>query len=204
VTVPPDPPSAEERAYLAAQRPSRIRDVQAGAVGWAGVRLIDIDDGHGVALRLGLEAFGLHVEYVRVGQARHLIGALNEPPQDYVLLACHGDEGQLLVPELAAELERFQPTHGPWGPDEVRRHARLAGATVIATGCDTGTSELAQAFLDAGATAYVAPAGAPFGYASLFAPLLLFYELTEGRTLTQAVEHLRGHDAELAIWRLYP
>jgi hypothetical protein len=51
--------------------------------------------------------------------------------------------------------------------------------------------------------AYVAPRGAPFGYASLFAPLLLFYELTERRTLRQAVGRLQAHDAELAMWRLY-
>jgi hypothetical protein len=74
---------------------------------------------------------------------------------------------------------------------------------VISTGCDTGTPELARAFFAGGASAYVAPAGAPFGYASVFAPLLLFYELTEGRSLEQALERLCGHDRELSMWRLF-
>lgn len=195
--------SDEERAYLATQRPSLIQEVQAGALGWATVTLIDIEDGQGDALRLGLEAFGLRVDHVRVGQARHLIAGLNEAAGQYVILASHGDEGRILVPELAAELERFQPTHGSWGPEEIRRYARVSDATVIVTGCDTGTEQLTDAFLDAGAVAYVAPRGAPFGYASLFAPLLLFYELTERRTLRQAVDRLRAHDTELAMWQLY-
>jgi hypothetical protein len=39
--------------------------------------------------------------------------------------------------------------------------------------------------------------------ASAFAPLLLFYELTEGRSLERALERLRDHDRELAMWRLF-
>ena len=188
---------------MAGLRPSRIRDVQAGALGWATVTLLEVDGTHATALRSGLEAFGLRVDHVRVGQARHLVAGFERAGGEYVVLACHGDEGRIIVPELAEEIERFQPTHGAWGPSEVRRYVKLAGATVIATGCDTGTDDLAAAFLDAGAVAYVAPDGAPFGYASLFAPLLLFYELTQQRTLTQAVDRLQAHDTELAMWRLF-
>jgi hypothetical protein len=109
--------SDEEREYLAAQRPSRIREVQAGALGWARVTLIDVEQGHADALRLGLEAFGLRVEHVRVGQARHLIAGLDQPAGEYVVLACHGDEGRILVPELAAEIERFlRDRPGDGGP----------------------------------------------------------------------------------------
>ncbi|MFJ2771401.1 hypothetical protein [Streptomyces sp. NPDC087300] len=73
----------------------------------------------------------------------------------------------------------------------------------VLTGCDTGDTALLDAFLDAGASACVAPRGGPFGYASLFAPLFLFYELTERRTLPQAVARLRAHDPELAMWHLH-
>jgi hypothetical protein len=98
--------SDSERRYLAGQRPSRIRDVQAGALGWATVTLLDIEDGHAEALRLGLEAFGLRVERLRVGQSRHLIRALQQPAGDYVVLACHGDQGRILIPELAGRAAR--------------------------------------------------------------------------------------------------
>lgn len=42
-----------------------------------------------------------------------------------------------------------------------------------------------------------------FGYASLFVPIFLFYELTEGCSLEEAVERLHRHDQELAMWRLF-
>ena len=93
--------------------------------------------------------------------------------------------------------------HGSLGPREVRSVVRLAGSVVICTGCGPGDPELADAFLYRGAAAYLAPAGGPFGYASAFAPLFAFYELTERRSLEQAVERLRAHDGELAMWRLF-
>lgn len=198
------PVSAEELAYLATLRPSRIREVQAGRTGWTSVDIVDVESGEAAPLRGMLELLGVRVRLFPVGQARHLVRALGgEAIAPYVVLACHGEEGAIVLPELAEEIERFQPVHGRFGPGDVRRFARLPGSLVIANGCDTGTRELADAFLAAGASAYLAPDGAPFGYASAFAPLLVFYELTEGRTLAQAVARLRAHDAELAMWRLF-
>jgi hypothetical protein len=193
-----------EQAYWASLRPSRIREVQAGKFGWSTVDLVDIEEGGGRVLRPVLESLGLHVNYLRVGTPRHLVNALGgQAHAPYVLLACHGDEGRIVLPELADEIERFQPFHKLVGPDELRTFARLPGSVVIATGCDTGTHALAAAFFAAGASAYVAPEGAPFGYASIVAPILLFYNLTEQRSLEEAVEHVRAHDRELSMWRLF-
>ncbi|MYY87163.1 MULTISPECIES: hypothetical protein [unclassified Streptomyces] len=194
-------PGAEAR-WLATQRPSRIREVQAGRPAWTRVDLLGVEEGGARALRDALEVFGVQVTYVRVGQPRHLIAALDDPDAPYVIIACHGDEGRILLPELAPELARFQPFDGEMGPAEVRTHVRLSGSVVILTGCDAGDPELVDAFLDAGASACVAPRGAPFGYASVFAPLFLFYELTELRTLEQAVARLRAHDDELSMWHI--
>lgn len=155
--------SAEEAAWLATLRPSRIREVQAGALAWTTVDLVDIESGDGTTMRPILESFGVRVNLLRVGQARHLVAALGgEATAPFVLLACHGDEGRIVIPELAEELERYQPFRRRCGPDELRSFARLPGSVVIATGCDTRDSELAEAFLGAGASAHVAPDGAPF------------------------------------------
>ncbi|MGL5852760.1 MAG: hypothetical protein ACRCZD_18435 [Phycicoccus sp.] len=100
-------------------------------------------------------------------------------------------------------MERWQPFHGRITPTDLRGFADFGGAAVIATSCGTGTADLASAVLDCGASAYLAPAGAPFGYASVFAPLRVFYDLTERRSLEAAVTGLRAHDAELGMWRLF-
>jgi hypothetical protein len=192
-----------EAAWLATLRPSRIREVQAGAPAWTRVELVDVDDRNGVVLRDALESFGIRVDRTAVGQARHLVAALSEGSRaPYVILACHGDDGAIVLPELADEVERWQPFHGRVTADDLRSFARLDGATVIATGCDTGHPDLARAVLDCGATAYVAPTGGPFGYAGFFAPVFLFYELVEGRTLEQACARLQAHDRELEMWQL--
>ena len=195
--------SDEEFAFLSSLRPSRIREVQAGRRGWTAVELIDVEADGGV-LRDVLERFGVRVSRTAIGQARHLVDALKDAERaPYVLIACHGDERGIIIPPLAEEYERFQPFYERFGPAEVRRFARFDGSVVIATGCDTGSEPLAEAFLDAGAAAYLAPDGGLFGYASVFAPIFLFYELTEGRALEQAVERLQRHDAELAMWKLF-
>ena len=194
----------DEREHLASLRPSRIREVQAGAPSWAQVDIVDIDSGDGDAVRTGLERFGIRTRRTHVGQARHLLAALTEDSDaEYLLMLCHGDEGAIVLPELAEEVEQYQPFHGRITPDDLRGFARLDGRVVLATGCETGHPDLAQAFLDAGAAAYVAPTGAPFGYASYFAPISLFYDLTEQRTLEEAVAHLHQRDTELNMWHLY-
>lgn len=195
----------EEAAWLATQRPSRIREVQAGRTAWTEVDVLNIGDSDARPLRDALECFGVRVNYFPIGQARHAVAALGgeRTTAPFVILSCHGDEGRILMDELAEEIARFQPFNGDIGPAEVRTHFRFAGSTVICTGCDTGDPELAKSFLDAGAAAYVAPTQAPFGYASVFAPLYLFYELTELRDLDAAVARLRTHDDELAMWQLH-
>jgi hypothetical protein len=62
-----------------------------------------------------------------------------------------------------------------------------------------GHAETAAAFLAGGSPAYVGPRGGPFRYATALFPILLFYELTEGRSLRAAVERVGRWDAELAM-----
>ncbi|MGP3922783.1 hypothetical protein [Streptomyces sp. 8N616] len=182
-----------------------MREIQAGRLAWTEIDLIDIDDGFARPLRDGLEVLGARVSYLQVGQPRHLVSALDgsRPIAPYVIVSCHRDEGRILMDDLAEELARFQAFNGAVGPDQVRKHFHLPGSVTLVTGCDTGDTALADAFLDAGAGIYIAPRGAPFGYTSVFAPLFLFYELTEQRTPAEAVERLRAHDDELAMWQLY-
>jgi hypothetical protein len=195
-----------EAEFLAQQRPSRIRAVQAGQLAWTAVDLVAIDDGDQPgALRSVIEQHGIQTRTFFIGQARHLVLVLSGEEgvlAPYVVLSCHGDDG-IVLPQLADEIESWQPVHGRMRPQDVREHVRLQGQTVICTGCDTGNEEMADAFLDAGAGAYLAPTGAPFGYASVMAPALLFYVLTQGGSLDEAVATVNAVDAELAMWKLF-
>lgn len=181
----------------------RSAAVVAGATHWAVLDLIDLGD-DGPAIRALLEQFGLRVNRVPIGQARHLVTALSlHHGTEFVVLDCHGVDGGVVLPELSEELEREQPFHGVLTADDLRGFARFDRATVISTGCDTGMPRLAEAVLACGAAGYLAPAGQPEGHASLFALSYLFYELAEGRSAAAAAERLRGHDAELAMWRYF-
>lgn len=195
---------SDEQDWLATQRPSRIREVQAGALAWTTVDLLDVESGEGTTLRGALEMFGVQVNRMPVGQCRQLVEVLQRgTASPYVILACHGDEGSIVLPDLVPELERYQPYHHRLTPADLRSFAHFDGAAVMATGCHTGHPDLVEAVLACGASAYVAPSNAPFGYASFFAPVLLFYELTQQRSLADAVDKLNQHDRELSAWTLH-
>ncbi|WP_426125613.1 hypothetical protein [Pararhizobium sp. PWRC1-1] len=74
---------------------------------------------------------------------------------------------------------------------------RLSAKTVISTACVTGTDAFGEAFLAAGARAYVAPADFPDGAA---VPLFLhglFYELLHReKTLEEAIETAQSFDRD--------
>ncbi|WP_245719994.1 hypothetical protein [Nocardia uniformis] len=184
---------------------SRIDEVSQGRLAWTTVDLIDIEDSTALPLRNALEQFGIQVNYVAIGQPRHLVAVLGgeRPVAPYVIVCCHGVDDSIVLPELGGELAAQQPFNGKLGPAEVRQHLRFQGSAVLSLGCDTGNAELARAFLDSGANHYIAPTDSPYGHASLFAALYLFYELTQERSLEEAVRRLSGHDDELAMWRMY-
>jgi hypothetical protein len=107
------------------------------------------------------------------------------------------------LPPLAEEIAATERFLDALTPHDLDTFVDLPDRVVISLACETGTPQFAQAFLEHGARAYLGPEGAPFGYASLFVPLFLFYELTEGRSLEEAVERLHRHAEELTMWRLF-
>jgi hypothetical protein len=181
-------------------RGSRVREVQMGAPFWTSVDLIDIQWNANCDLRPSLERFGIRVNLWQIAQARHLAKALSQRTAPYLLICSHGGNGRLHVPELPHIPQPFGPRVGP---DDIRGVAHLDGVTVITGACEAGDDDLAQAFLDCGAHAYVASTGAPSVYAGLFVPLFIFYELTEERTLDEAMKRLNAIDDKMAQWRLF-
>jgi len=196
--------ASSEAAYWQTLRPSLILSVAKGASYWTSVDLLD-GDVWGAPIRTALEGFGIKVNRFPVGRGQHVLNVLSgeEATAPYVLLAMHGDQDQLLLPPLAEEIAATERFLDALTPQDLHSFVDLPGRVVISLGCETGTPNFAHAFLDHGCTAYLGPQGAPFGYASLFVPIFLFYELREGRSLEEAVERLHRHDQELAMWCLF-
>ncbi|MBV8529606.1 MAG: hypothetical protein JOZ75_14940 [Candidatus Dormibacteraeota bacterium] len=126
-----------------------------------------------------------------------------EPSAPYLIIACHGDEGGILLPPLGEQFEAMQPVHGILTAEALRDRVQLPDRVVIATGCGTGNPQLAQAFLEGGCAAYVAPAGAPYGSTVILAITVLFYELMRGRSLAEAMDRVKTYDEELSQWQLW-
>lgn len=100
-----------EAEWLATLRPSRTRDVPAGATSWTTVDLVDIGSGHGSVLREALETFGVRVNRFPVGQARHLVQVLwTRSRAPFVVLACHGDGGSIVIPGWRLRSSATSPT----------------------------------------------------------------------------------------------
>lgn len=181
--------------------------IAAGATSWTSADLLVVGAvGHqGLAIRAGLEEMGVQVNLFRVGQAQHLVDVLagKAGTAPYLIVDSHGDKGRIVLPELAPEVAAGQPFDRYVGPAELTTFAHLPGRVVISLGCSTGAEPLARAFLNGGCDAYIGPDGAPYGYGSVFFLLFLFYELTNCRPLAEAVERVRAHDAEMALFRLY-
>lgn len=169
------------------------------------VDLLSIGDGFAaVAERALLEEFRVSVNLILVGRATDLIAALSNPEAaPWLILSCHGLDGTILLEALAPEIAAGEPFNDFCGPDHVRRYAHLPDRVVFSTGCQTGMPALAEAFLDAGCQAYIAPAEFPEGSTPLVFLTNLIYELWQGRELPKAVELIRARDQELGMFRLF-
>jgi len=150
-------------------KPSRLALVDAGCPHEA------------LVLRQGVELFGsweVGVDLLAVGAGSHLARCLRGQGSraEHLVICCHGDaEKGILLPDLAPQCAAGEQYLGSFGAEAIRREARLSGRVVLATGCATGL--LAEAFLAAGAAAYLAPRGEPSGAAPLGFLMTFYYRL---------------------------
>lgn len=170
----------------------------------ARVAIAAIDSQESALLRLLLENVGVEVRLRPIARPRDLVAALNEPREvaEHLIVCCHADERGIVLNELHPSAEVGEPFLDRAGPADIRAQARLDGRVVICTGCGTGSSALAAAFLAAGASAYIAPDGDPSD--AIFFLTHLYYGLRWGRTLPQAFDLAQTHsDEDSTLFRLY-
>jgi hypothetical protein len=156
--------------------------------------LVSYTDGEAMALRDVLECFNYRVEMHRVGSRPQFLEILrgNIPTFRHVLLSCHGESGNLVI-----------PYQNPVSPVELGQIVHLPDHVVLSLGCGTGTEALAGAFLNGGCEAYIAPTDDIEANATMLFAIHLYYFLAKKWSLSQAVEESRKHDEQCSLFKLW-
>lgn len=122
-----------------------------------------------IALRALLEAGGSGADLAYIATPSHFFALVaREKPPALLILCAHGVDGGWHFGALADEFSDGL-VNGVLPPAALAGCVKLAGTTVICTGCDTGAPIFATPFLDGGVTAFVAPTIDPDGSAMLLA-----------------------------------
>jgi hypothetical protein len=145
-----------------------------------------------MAVRALLEGFNYRVTVQWIGSRRELVMLLGGGirTDDTVLLSCHGVDAGIWVPD-----------EDPVGAEEIQG-GQLLGKTVVSLGCLTGSPAFADAFRAAGVAHYVAPTDYPEGRAALSFVSNLFFLLSAGQSMQDAVGRAAGFDGETAQFEL--
>jgi hypothetical protein len=139
------------------------------------------------------------VNLVPIGRPQHFIDLVRSPSDKYLIVSCHGDDRGVLFPELAEDIARHEPFGVACSPQEITRYAQFDQQVVVSTGCMSGTDPFAEAYLETGAAAYVAPRGYPEASSAFFFTTQLFYGLlVRELTLAEAMSWCRKTDEECA------
>lgn len=142
-------------------------------------------------LRTLLEQLGAEIRLIRPGKPSDVFANLDfyGAPPDLVILSAHGDMDGLIFAEMAEGVDTLVLPGDRITPDVIAANADFAPVPVLSTACMSGIPEFAGAILKAGASAYVAPQGAPDGVdIPLFVHMLFHKAMVEEMTFAQAVE----------------
>lgn len=171
------------------------------------VELICIGDAlETIALRASFDWWGIDGRLHLIGKASDLVALLDGsyPLAQHVALMCHGVPEGIVLPELGEEFAARERYNRYLSPQDVAEFANLPGSVVLNTGCVTGTQAFADAFLQHGATHYIAPTDYPEGDAALFFALCFYYyHLIKRMSLEDAFSRARSADEETHMFRLF-
>ena len=171
------------------------------------VDLICIGDAlESIALRAAFDWWGVEGRLHLIGKASDLVALLNGsfPLAQNVALMCHGVPEGIVLPELGEEFAARERYNKYLSPQDIAEFANLSGSIVQNTGCVTGTQAFADAFLQHGATHYIAPTDYPEGNVSLFFALsFYYYHLIKGMKLENAFSRAQSADEEARMFRLF-
>ena len=173
-----------------------------------GLVVCDNSDAEARAIRSALEWFNVRVFTYWIGRGNDLVEILSGRDiyrdSDHLIISGHGDEGNLLMPHVDPGVLELGEPRGNWNPDTVRKYAKLPPLLVFCSACGLGYPEMANAFLDGGARAYIGAADYPHGHAALFIVLRFYYELMSRKcSEREAFERARSQDKDTAMYQWF-
>ena len=171
------------------------------------VAIIGIEgNGCGGGLRHVLESFGYLVVMYWVGRPQHFIDILAGKmitKFDFIVIKCHGDDGDIIMPELAEHIYFPDEPRGNFGFNEINKYLALEDTCIINTGCSTGVETMAKAFVKNN-NIYIAPNNDIEGDSGLVFVVLFFYYLSSKYDLDIETAHKKASslDSETNLYVL--
>jgi hypothetical protein len=156
-------------------------------------------------IRIAAEHWGAMATVTWVGNSAQVVDyLLGDATADVIVLAAHGDERGMLLPELADEFKPLYPYDTVIRPVDFAEFLRLRGNLILNLGCIGGTPEMAAAFLKHGANVYIGATDYPDGAASTkYAIDFLYAFLCRRMGLEEAHQTASDHDDDRRMFRLY-
>ena len=157
------------------------------------------------ALRQSLEAFGYFVGIKYIGRPNDFVSVLKgelifEP--DCIILSCHGEEGEILMPVLGESVYESDEPRGNISASDIDKYLKLQEKLILNLGCTTGEEAIAKAFSKQ--NTYIAPNDYVEGSAALYFAISLFYELSKvGARLEEAFKIAKATDRETELFQVF-
>ena len=160
------------------------------------------------AIRAALEVFGLRVHLYDLVQKRNALEVLTGgfPECEFVILCCHGgsdpDGGPQINLEVMNQIDGDYDKFGGWEttmisltPANIPDYFSGNGRTLISIACGSGQEVFAQAFLQAGFKAYIAPRPAAHINSIILFVIGFFYHLLAATRLEDEPLHHTHQEA---------
>ena len=157
------------------------------------------------ALRQSIEFLGYVVVMYLVGRPQHFIDILSGDTItqfDFIIISCHGDDGEIIMPELGEDIYFPNEPRKNFGFNEIDKYLSLENTCIINLGCSTGNENMSKAFAKNN-NIYIAPTDEEEGDSGFIFTVLLFYCIARyGFDIETAYKKASSIDSETNLFMM--
>jgi len=168
------------------------------------VTILCLDDNlEATAIRSALESFGITVYCHFIGNVGGYIKLINNQDSEAIIIICaHGEKQGTILAELDFAIEATMPYKRVITLENYQEFLQLNNQIIINTSCLGG--DLAPAFLQSGAKAYIGADGYVDGSASTYFVISLLYNLFHLKLkLKAAYDKAVMHNQDTQMFRFF-